>query len=402
MLSSVAIERIKCFEELELDFNRPQEGSDGWTVLVGANGVGKSTILQSVVLGLMDPRPVTSLVDAPWRLYRSGELPKGHGTISVDLQGRRHVRHVSGETDRYIEDASPDRGGMVLTKTPLILAFSPRRRIARAGEVFEAENLTLHRVQGLFRNDHPLLTQDPFAGLKSDDARRGFAAVVRDVLTSEIEGGARMFPLVDVLELRGKGGIDRYERLLRGRRFQLRYGATYRVRVSVEELSDGYQAMLALVLEILSQAALFRRRVPNPAHLEAIILIDELEAHLHPRWQRTVVPLLRAAFPRCQFVVTTHSPLVVASARAGEVNVLQIGSDGAVHRHRIDTQLTMKDAEEIYEEVFEVDRMAPPDAVARERQYLHQLASRQSGADPDLERFIKSAWEDASEDSSAP
>jgi predicted ATPase len=398
----MVIERIRCFEKLELDFNQPRDGSDGWTVLVGVNGVGKSTVLQSVVLGFMDPRPATSLIDTPSRLYRSGDEPGGTGTISVTLQDELYVRRVSGKDGSYIEDASPIRDAVSLTKPPLILGFSARRRIAHKGEGFEAENLALHRVQGLFRNDHPLLTQDPFAGLRTGAARRRFAAVVRDVLTKEIEGGARMFPLVDVLELRGKGGVDRYERLLEGRRFQLRYGARYKVRVSVEELSDGYQAMLALVLEILSQAALFRQRVPDPSLLQAVILIDELEAHLHPKWQRTVVPLLRAVFPQCQFVVTTHSPLVVASARPGEVTVLQIGDDGAVHAERVDSQLTMKDAEEIYEEIFQVDRMAPPDAIVREREYLHQLASDHSDVDPELAQFIETAWANARRDSSGP
>lgn len=389
MLERLVIEQVRCFEHLDLELNVPAGSGEGWTILVGVNGVGKSTVLQSIVLAALDVRPVTGLVPAPWRLFRSDATRDGRGTLRIEFSGEVSTRFVYPDEGRYLDS------GSVLSRTPLLLALAARRRIARPGELYEADNRVLERVRGLFETDHPLLTQDPFAAFATKGERRAFAKTVRDVVTHKLEDGARMFPLVDVVELRGQGGVTKNEQLLEGRRFVLRYGADYSVGVSVEELSDGYQAMLAVILEILAHAAIELGEVPDPARLEAIVLIDEIEAHLHPQWQRTVVPLLRSVFPCCQFVATTHSPLVVGSALPGEVHVLEIGEDGAVSKTVLEERLAMLNADRIYEEVFGVARMAPPDVVERERDYLQQVASPGAQVDPELESFVKGAWEDA-------
>lgn len=96
--------------------------------------------------------------------------------------------------------------------------------------------------------------------------------------------------------------------------------------IDVEQLSDGERGMLSLVLDLarrLSQANPLSR---NPLRDgEAIVLIDELDLHLHPKWQRTVVGQLTRAFPRCQFIATTHSPQIVASVQPEQVLLLRDG-----------------------------------------------------------------------------
>lgn len=382
MLSRLKLRNIKSFGDLDLRLNVPRKGEDGWTVLVGSNGTGKSTLLQGAVVGILDPRPITNLVPAPWRFVRSGAK---EGSIEVRL-GRTTSRRVvkAAEGSYFAAD------GVSLAKPPLLLGLSARRRLARQGELFTPENAVLNRVEGLFATDHGLLTQDPFAVFETKRERTAFARVVAQVITHELEDGTRMFPLVDYYELRGKGGVQRSETLLGGRRFVLRYGEDYVVRVAVEELSDGYQAMLALVLEVLAQAALHTRRVPDPKTLEALVLIDEIEAHLHPKWQRSVVPLLRSAFPRCQFVVTTHSPLVVAAAREGEVRVLDVRPEGEVVAAGLE-DLPSFDVRRIYEEVFGVMRSGDPEVIEKEREYLHRKAAALP-VDPELEAFVEAAW----------
>jgi predicted ATPase len=378
---------------MSLDLSTPsQEGGEGWTILVGQNGTGKSTVLQSIVLAALDPRPVTSLVPDAWTFVRKSEGSPLNGEIRLTAENKAAAtRKISGYANAYVEGDTSDLG------LPLVLGFSARRRIAQPGELPASENHEVERVRGLFATDHPLLTQDPFEAFDTAAMGRDFAKVVRDVVTHSLisDEQARLFPLVDTLELRGQGGITKNKQMMQQRRFVLRYGDDYVVRVGIEDLSDGYQAMLAIVLETLYQAALAYRVVPDPASLEAVILIDEIEAHLHPRWQRTVVPLLREVFPQCQFVVTTHSPLVVGSARSGEVVVLDIADDGAVVADVLEERLGMLGAERIYEEVFGVSRSAPPTLVKAEREYLDQLASGKPSADSDVETLVDAAWEDA-------
>jgi hypothetical protein len=398
VLKRLHLERLRSFEELDLSFRVNQtllDRGQGWTILVGENGVGKTTILQAVVLAAIDTRGVSAVVEAPWTLVRQGTPDEGHALV------RLTIGENGGSSDWVEERRVPAEPGSYIEATqtredqePFLVAFAARRRIARLGETTPTENPALERVRGLFDTDQPLLRDDVFKAFDSDAQRRRFAAAVRSVLVTRGEGDTALFPLINSFELRGQGGITRSKQLLEGRRFELLYGDRFKVRVALQDLSDGYQSMFALVTEILVQAALATDAVPDPATLEATVLIDEIEAHLHPRWQNTIVPLLRSVFPRCQFIVTTHSPLVAASAEPGEVHVLSVTPEGAVEQDVLDERLAMQGADRIYEEVFGVYRSAPPDLVKKERDYLHQT---QTGAKPDpaLADLIESSWRDA-------
>jgi predicted ATP-binding protein involved in virulence len=94
-----------------------------------------------------------------------------------------------------------------------------------------------------------------------------------------------------------------------------------------QELSDGFHAYLALVADIARRAVILNEQdgAEAPALLEGVVLIDEIDLHLHPRWQRVVLDGLREAFPRLQFVVTTHSPQVLSSALNRQVRRLAGG-----------------------------------------------------------------------------
>ena len=90
------------------------------------------------------------------------------------------------------------------------------------------------------------------------------------------------------------------------------------------ELSDGYHVFIALVADIARRAVMLNEidGAEAPARVEGVVLIDELDLHLHPRWQRMALPRLRSAFPRLQLVVTTHSPQVLSSAENRHVRRL--------------------------------------------------------------------------------
>jgi predicted ATP-binding protein involved in virulence len=87
-------------------------------------------------------------------------------------------------------------------------------------------------------------------------------------------------------------------------------------------LSDGEKCLLALVGDLARRLAIANPSLANPLKGAGIILIDEVELHLHPRWQREVVPSLVEAFPSCQFILTTHSPQVISDVRPENVFIL--------------------------------------------------------------------------------
>jgi predicted ATP-binding protein involved in virulence len=93
------------------------------------------------------------------------------------------------------------------------------------------------------------------------------------------------------------------------------------------ELSDGYHVFIALVADIARRAVMLNEidGTEAPARLEGLVLIDEIDLHLHPKWQRVALHGLRKAFPRLQLVVSTHSPQVLSSTENRQVRRLVDG-----------------------------------------------------------------------------
>lgn len=106
------------------------------------------------------------------------------------------------------------------------------------------------------------------------------------------------------------------------------------VEVPIQDLSDGYRSILSMTLELVRQICLWTSGEHvfasdgSVVQAAGTVLIDEIDAHLHPTWQRTVGHWFRRYFPNVQFIVTTHSPLICQAAEVGSVFVLpQQGSD---------------------------------------------------------------------------
>ncbi len=97
-------------------------------------------------------------------------------------------------------------------------------------------------------------------------------------------------------------------------------------QLSIDQLADGEKAVLMLVLDIARRLAILNPGKPNSRSIlagEGVILIDEIDRHLHPAWQRSVIPGLLTTFPNCQFIVTTHSPQVLSNVRKENIFVLE-------------------------------------------------------------------------------
>jgi len=124
----------------------------------------------------------------------------------------------------------------------------------------------------------------------------------------------------------------------------------------VEQLSDGEKCYLTLAGDIARRLAICNPTLRNPLKGEGIILIDELELHLHPKWQGEVIDRMRATFPNCQFFVTTHSPHIVQNLRLNGSDSLIVLVDGNVHNVRAHYGLPVDD---VLREVFHMDMLRP-------------------------------------------
>lgn len=171
-------------------------------------------------------------------------------------------------------------------------------------------------------------------------------------------------------------------------------------RLSLPQLSDGERAFIAMLGDLVRRLALANPDLENPLEGHGVVLIDELELHLHPRWQREVVEKLRASFPNIQFIATTHSPFIIQSLRVGELITLDPDEFGeysnrsvediAEHVMGVDVPQKstrylemMKAAEDYYRLLREA-----PDKAREAEERLAELASRFSD-DPAYQALLK-------------
>ena len=127
--------------------------------------------------------------------------------------------------------------------------------------------------------------------------------------------------------LKGLLDLGSDDRLIRNRRAGRVDVEAFGLRVPLEHLSDGYQSVVALATDLMISLL---QQWPTVDAAEGTVLIDELGAHLHPRWRMRIVPSLRQVFPRVQFLTSTHDPLCLRGLGDGEVVVVKRDADGEV------------------------------------------------------------------------
>lgn len=153
----------------------------------------------------------------------------------------------------------------------------------------------------------------------------------------------------------------------------------------VSQLSDGERGTLAMVLDLTRRLAQANPHLADPAaEAEAVVLIDEIDLHLHPSWQRAVIHNLTAAFPKCQFIATTHSPQVISEVPHDRVQIMTpegVYSPG--HSYGIDASRVLEEIMDvaarpllIEEKLQEIARLSRPDTLEEARQALDELADK--------------------------
>jgi uncharacterized protein (TIGR02646 family) len=283
-IATVEIENFRAIDRLEFEF-----GTGGWKVLLGENGVGKSSVLQAVALALMGAKHAKQLEVEPSSLLRRGAKA---GFIRVRLAADAAPLEVRLKP-RAIEYSAPDAG-----LRTILLGFGSARWLPRPGG-FEPDRGEFLRVRNLFNPFVPLAdTLGWLGGLRPGEFRKTEGALLRLL------------------------SLDSGERLRRrqGEAVMQPPKEPVSKAIPLRQLSDGYQAVLAMVGDILE--LLSRKRI-DMAAAEGVVLIDEIGAHLHPRWQMQAVSRLRNAFPNLQFLVTTHDPLCLRGLHDGEILVLR-------------------------------------------------------------------------------
>jgi predicted ATPase len=322
-LSRLELQNIRCFKHLVIDFEAP--GSSA--LIVGDNGDGKSTVLRSLAMGLCDQSSAAALFrELPGEFVT--RRSKGDAFVQVDLSDTKRARYrirtnfIPLPTFERIEQSHfrLDSGGRASRidqdKFPwskiFVAGYGPG--IRTFGNADYAYYLAVDAVYSLFKYDAALQSPELVIRRLVDEARRGSSRRGQRTLL-RLQGA-----LSRLLNLKSSKAIDLTARGI------FVHGSWGREELAA--LGDGYRATTTWTLDLMSWWLLSPdslRLEFHAADLEGIVIVDELEQHLHPRWQRSILPRLRRLFPKIQFIVATHSPLVASSCEDVTVHRLYNG-----------------------------------------------------------------------------
>ena len=165
----------------------------------------------------------------------------------------------------------------------------------------------------------------------------------------------------------------------------------------VRHLSDGERGVLAVVLDLTRRLAQANPKMQDPAaEAEAVVLIDEIELHLHPGWQRRIVGNLTETFPKCQFIATTHSPQIIGEVEHDRIHIM---ADGGVYSPAYSYGV---DSSRVLEEIMDADPRTPEveellTKISQEigkmrfknaREFLVKLVDHLGENDPEVTRIV--------------
>lgn len=343
-LGRVLLENIKSIPALDWDRESDTDLA-GWHVVLGGNGAGKSTLLRAIALGLSGPQGAAALRIDPTLVLRTGAE---HGHVTVTAR--------ASPWDTYSGKGARHSGWLVATldfqrkgeRVEIAGREGADRHLWGSGEGwFSASYGPFRRFQGGDKDLEKLYYSYP-------KVARHLTLFGENVALSECTDWLKHLKFRELENQRaGDPGGGKEGRLL-GKLLAfinqsqlLPHGATMAevgadgvffndgagTRVSVEELSDGYRSVLSMTFELLRQleqtwpnASLFNEKLEIEA--PGVVLIDEVDVHLHPAWQRDIGRWFTSRFPKFQFIVTTHSPLICQSAVKGSIFRLPVpGSD---------------------------------------------------------------------------
>ncbi len=369
VLDALSFRNFRGIEELHISPVPPRNGDGQWTVLLGRNGVGKTTILRGLALALFDiedpvrrPLPPTAYNSA-WR--RIGASPDDPAFVRVKLRG--HEREQGAEIRPRPDLLSPEQLKPIeRPPNEMVFAYGVRRRflIADLKRAVLPELYAL--VPSLFEEGADLLPiEESLSPLES--AWHTDPESVEGRLHLELRAALQQLLRVDKIELRGQDLWVQGDNL---------------GDVPLKELSDGYLTLAAWVVDLVlrwwNQAKRWGIKPQGPVlpGMTGLVLIDEIDLFLHPEWQRSVIRMLKDLFPRMSFVVTTHNPLAILGARAEEIWVLLRDARGGIHAEQREQEPFRLTGSDLYDFYFGIESTLPDEV----GQMLYRY--RQVGADP--------------------
>lgn len=329
MLNQITIEGLRGVGRVELDFDPGKRVR----TLFGSNGVGKTKCLEAIYQTLL----LTSRTFMrERRKSSSGLMRSGLVMEAVSTVGNRVLTVPPSKVFPY--NKMPSVAAIEETHDVPVVLLGARKRasLVSEGKTSGLVGTFAQRQKEYFDQVEKLLDKSLLAesGMSTDVAA-WFVARAQSVNPYQKDSDNLRTEIDTVLELLHAvdGRIDA-QRLEIDGAGQVFLFVEQRQR-ALDELSSGFASLVKLIQAIVSAYANWSGE-KNLRDLPGVVLIDEIESHLHARWQVGIIPCLKRLFPNTLFFVATHSPLVLVQLEQGEAYLLQRGADDVVRSSPIE------------------------------------------------------------------
>ncbi len=318
-LKNIELTNFKCHTYLKIDFctEDVKHPTRKTTFLLGENGTGKSAVLKAISIVTAGSNALADIIGNPdsWIQNKkkfcavkaniiTAEKEERH--IEIKIRRGSHIREILNENRDTLEqlDSAIERAD----RNYFILAYGASRRlnsseskITGKGDFYRSPRT--RGIQSLFNSDATLVSLTNWA-MDIDYSSGG-----RDL--NIVKSALNQF-LVENVKFKK---IDR-------KKGQMIF-STPDGEIPLEQLSDGYQNVTAWVGDMMYNITNSFRNYKNPLNARGVLLIDEVDLHLHPKWQRRLHAFLESKLPNFQVIVTTHSPLTAQQAKEYELYALR-------------------------------------------------------------------------------
>lgn len=408
-LRDLRVRNLKLLRDVHIPFTDANGEPRMWTVLLGKNGLCKTSILQAIALAASGPRRAQQLANvSSLRDRRSDDA-----TVTVEAEfdfSKTHHAHrkypglaspppvpprlvsklflFPGESDfagtsdfpgqeleihalppglpNRVSDPLSDARSQQLNHW-FVAGYGVNRALSDRVIEQSPEDLALSRVESLFGKRALIgtgfidLFQDAIdvrmpsgRATRVGDFARAYAKTLQKIFVSE----HRLLPQIKSIDLRGQNGVRRARDLIESRRFDFQVD-DQQVRVPATWLSQGYQGTIAWIADLVGQIFWEAEGPVEAEDMEGIVLLDEIDLHLHPSWQVRLVNALKHTFPKLQFITTTHSPMILPYVRQDELFLVVEDGSGNVTVKAADQSPMLMTGSQIYDVFFGIDKIYP-------------------------------------------
>ena len=353
-LNNIKIYNYRCFKEAEIDFDNHT------TLIVGKNGAGKTAILDAVAVAVSTfllgiDGGVSRSISKDDARYEFHDLdgtvdPQHQFPVSIesigdcldnhDVKWVRSLNSESGNTTvkeaKELTNISKDVQKRIMTGDkslilPLISYYGTGRLFAQKKEKKNIKSLTEFKRQVGYvdcmvaeSNEKLMLNWFQIQTLKSLQKQQRTGKVEKPLLLRTVEAAiCKCFERIS----NSKNASIVFDLDTHGLVLNFESSDGSLQKFAMDEMSDGYKNTLSMIGDIAYRMAVLNPMLGDKVLEETsgVVVIDEIDLHLHPQWQQTIISDLNTIFPKIQFIVSSHAPAVINSVRKEQIRILDNG-----------------------------------------------------------------------------